>query len=277
MKKRLFVVLAIAVLLLCLAVPAAAQETELYVYDVDDYLTAEEWEQLEIDAEAVSERYAFGVYIAVFDDMGAYGIYDIEEFSEEVYKEWELGYDTAGNGILLVLSMADRDYDLVAYGDFGNYAFTDYGKDVLADTFLDDFRYDHWYEGFRDYIGGCASLLEAAGNGEPVDVSYGSYEPTRSVPLAEKVGSSLVPALIVGVIAALIYCSILKSRMKTAVAATEASRYVAEYGVNMLVQDDIFTHSTVVRQHIDRDSGSRSHGGGTSVNSGGFSHHSGKF
>jgi hypothetical protein len=42
-------------------------------------------------------------------------------------------------------------------------------------------------------------------------------------------------------------------------------------------QQDMFTHTTVTRQHIERDSGSRSGGGGTSVNSGGFSHSIGKF
>ena len=80
-----------------------------------------------------------------------------------------------------------------------------------------------------------------------------------------------------GLIIAFIYCAGLKKKMKSAKIAREASAYIAPQGAWMQDQQDMFTHATVTRQHIERDSGSRSGGGGTSVNSGGFSHSSGKF
>ena len=281
MKKFLTVLLA-AFLLLCVCSPALAAEAEGYVFDVDGYLDAETVEQLNVEAAGVSARYGCGVYAAIFRSMAEYGYYDIEDFGEAVYRESGLGDPESGAVILLVMSMEERDYDLTAYGDHAHTAFTDYGKGVLADYFLDDFRRDDWAAGFADYITGCEELLSSAEAGEPVDVAYydGGYDyysPVRES-LVSRVKSNLPAGVIVGLIAALIYCCILKSKMKSARAATEADSYVERNGVQMYSQMDRFSHTTVVRHHIDRSSGSRSGGGGgTHVNSGGFSHHSGKF
>ena len=50
------------------------------------------------------------------------------------------------------LSMAERDFQMLAHGDTANAAFTDYGKYIMQDEFLDNFREDDWYGGFADYI-----------------------------------------------------------------------------------------------------------------------------
>ena len=285
LKKHLIVLAAAFLLLLSLSVPAAALETEHFVYDVDDYLDPDAVLALNDAAAELSARYGCGIYAAVFDNMSDYGYYDIESFSEAVYIESELGYTEDGDGILLVLSMHDRDYDLTAYGSFGNYAFTDYGKGVIADAFLDEFRNNDWAGGFSDYIEICGKLLNDAVNGEPLDVSYGDdygydygYEPARTPKsLSSRLRSSLPAGIFVGIVVGLVYCGVLKRKMKSVKAATEADKYVCEHGVAMRTAVDQFSHTTVVRQHIERDSGSRSGGGGTHVNSGGFSHHSGKF
>ena len=295
MKKRFFALLLLAALVFALSVPALAQETENFVFDRDGYLTEEQVLSLNEAAAAVSAENGCGVYVAVFDDMADYGYSDIETFAEAVYNDFSLGYTEDGDGILLVMSMAGRDYDLAAYGDFGNMTFTDYGKETLVDKFLGYFRQNDWAGGFAAYIDGCAELLSYAGSGVPLDVfnaedygydygyDYGGgyeddlYTPTRAS-ISERLADNLPIGLVLGLIVALIRGGILKKKMKSAVAATEANEYVCEQGVEMYSAIDKFTHTTVVRQHIDRDSGSRSGGGGgTSVNSSGFSHSSGKF
>ena len=285
MKKKLFVLLFAALLLICLALPAFAEEFEVhvYVFDQDGILDAEDVAELEKEAAQFSNAYDCGIYVAVFNDMAEHGFYDIEEFSEEIYRQWNLGYGDQRDGILLVMSMAERDYDLAAHGDFGNYAFTDYGKEALADQFLDDFRRNDWASGFHDYIGSAAALIKQARDGEPFDyVGYGedSVYTYQERSTSEKLASGGLGGTVLGLLTALISGSSMKRKMKTAVAATDASDYVADHGVFLTAQEDRFTHATVIRQHIardtDRDSG-HSHSGGTSVNSSGFSHHSGKF
>ena len=83
----------------------------------------------------ISNRYGCGVYVVSLQDYRDYGSYSsIRNFSEEFYNHYRLGLGQNRNGILLVLSMAERDYCLIAYGSDAHYAFTDYGKDLPRDT-----------------------------------------------------------------------------------------------------------------------------------------------
>ena len=274
--------LLIALLMLCLpALPATALETEQFVFDRAGILTRDEAAALDAAAAAVSAEYGCGIYIVTVSDMADEGFSNIERFAEWTYEGLELGYDAEGTGLMLILSMAERDYDLDAFGDNAHRAFTDYGKAALADTFLDDFRRNDWFGGFSDYIENAGALLERAGRGDPLDVpGYNGPAFFRERTTGEKLRLALLPALVLGLLSALIYCSVLKSKMKSAKQATEASAYVAKHGVSIHIHDDRFSHATEVRHRIERDSGGGGGGGGgggTHISSGGHSHSSGKF
>lgn len=81
-----------------------------------------------------------------------------------------------------------------------------------------------------------------------------------------------------GAILAFIACGIQKGKLKSVRKASGAARYTASGGAEITLREDRFTHTTEVRTPIktESDSGS-SFSGGTTVNSGGFSHSSGKF
>ena len=249
-------------------------ETTAFVFDLADLLSDSEELRLNEAAGEVSRRYGCGVYIAVFDDMAEYGYHNIESFAEAVFAEWDLGLGEDRTCISLVMSMSERDYDLCAHGDLAHTAFTDYGKEVLADEFKDNFRRDDWAGGFSDYIDQCGYMLGRAEQGDPIDVPSGGTRVQSD--LKDRFLHNLGPGIIVGIIIAFVYCGILKSKMKSAKIAREASAYIAPDGIRMQKEDDMFTHTTVTRQHIERDNDRGGHGG-TSVNSGGFSHSSGKF
>ena len=156
MKKFLSSVLAVLLLIICLSVPAFADAQLNHVTDDAGILYDSDIAALEERAAAVSEPYDCGVYIVTVGDFTDYSdAYYVDDFGEELFSSYDLGLGDDNCGILLILSMAERDYGLVAHGDFANTAFTDYGKDALAEYFLDDFRNDDWYQGFADYIDGC--------------------------------------------------------------------------------------------------------------------------
>ena len=185
------------------------------------------------------------------------------------------------------LSMAERDFQMLAHGDTANAAFTDYGKYIMQDEFLDNFREDDWYGGFADYIAACGRYLEANANGAPIDVEPSDETEEEYEPLS--FGDKLLFAALMafrfglplGLIVAFIVCAVYKRQLKSVRRATEAARYTVSGGAEITAREDRFTHTTEVRTPIktesdDHDSGP-SFSGGTTVNSGGFSHSGGKF
>ena len=257
-RKWIMPVFLLAVLLsLTLSVHAAGYS---YVFDEADILTGEEERMLEETAADISARYGCGVYIVTVWDFRDYGS-SVRSGAEYYFLSHDFGIGSGENGVMLLLSMAERDYALIAHGDMGNRAFTDYGKDALSEEFLDDFRSDSWFSGFADYLSGSDEYLYAFSTGEPVDVRQESGG----------LGMTLVMVLVIPAVIALAACGIMASSMKTARSKTDADDY--RKGVHLTNQQDRFITRTVVRQKIESDS----HSGGTHVNSGGFSGKSGKF
>lgn len=246
------------------------EQTLAYVTDTAGLLTQSQRDELNSLAEQVSQRYSCGVYVVTVDDYKNYNPSSVAECAEGIYQYYQLGYGADRDGVLLLLSMADRDYDIAAYGDFGNYSFTDYGKERLADTFLDNFRSNDWYGGFRDFISNSADFLQAARNGEPVDTYGGSG--SAGMPT----GLKLVIVIALPCVIALIAVSSMKAKMKTAREKTTAEDYLIRGSLNLRIREDRFLNRT---QHVEviQESNHRSGGGGTSVGASGFSHHSGKF
>ena len=258
MKKR-FVLAMILCIALCLAFGGAALASSAgnslgYVNDAVGLLSLDEQQELETTAAQLAERYGCGVYVIIVDDYTDYTNGSIEDFSEAMYDYYGLGLGDDRNCLILSLSMSERDYDLDAHGSIANRAFTDYGKEQLAQEFADDFRYDNWFDGFRDYMSTAGQYLEAAENGTPVDILF----------------IVVIPCLI-----SLAVCGIFAAQMKTARRQTGARGYISHGGVDMRVTQDQFLYHTETRQPIPQNDNNS--GGGTTVNSAGHSHSSGKF
>ncbi len=247
------------------------------IHDDCGLLSNHEITELEERAAGTAQTYNCGVYIYVVKDMDSYTFdyeiyedaYAIEAFAQYIFFNELKGLGDTGNGILLVMSMKERDYDIMAHGDFGNYAFTDYGKSKLADSFLDYFADGDWYKGFSAYLNRVERFLKSAQEGNPVDYDSPRLK-EHNLPL------SIAAGLIFGMIVALISCLTMKSGMKSVHLARIASNFIADNGVKIPIQMDMFTHNTVVRTPLQTSS-STGGGGGTHINSSGSSHHSGKF
>ncbi len=275
MKKRLLTLLLPLALLCVLLCPGAlAENTGLgHVRDLTGSLTQEQLDALEYEAERISREQQCGVYIVLIDDYEDYNDADIESCAEGIYRFYELGYGEQRDGLMLIMSMKQREYDLCAFGSFGHTAFTDYGKDYLSRSFLDNFRRDDWYGGFCDYLDTAEDMLISARQGNPLDLVVPEREERRVGPLGK-----LLAALLPSSAAGLLVCSGDKRKMKNAVRRQTAEDYVVPGGVRLRVRQDLFLHRSRSVEIIESDTkSSGGGGGGTTVNSSGFSHHSGKF
>ncbi len=278
MKKRNLLSLLIALLLIAvLALPALADgdddiPEDFYVIDLYGLLTDTEKAVLTSAAHEITQTCGCSVHIGVIGDMRDYGFTDIETCAENFFDSFGLGVGDDHTGILLLLSMAERDYDIDAHGEFAHYAFTDYGKTTISDEFLDNFRENDWYGGFFDYLARCETMLRLARNGEPVDITTSEQIRGRMTP------GGIAVSGIVSLLAAWIICTILKGRNKSVRAAVNADAYVPAGSVNFRIRDDRFVNRTVSRVKIERSERSGGGGrGGTTISSGGHSHSSGKF
>ena len=258
MKKTLTVLLALVFLL---ALPVAAQSELGYVTDTVGILTPEQWQELELQAMDLADRYGFGVYVIVLDDFQNYvDTGSIREAARVIYSDYRLGLGEEQDGLLLLLSMEGRDYDLRAMG-WGSTAFTDYGKEALAEEFLDDFADDRWYDGFSDYLTVSGEMLEAAAAGEPVDVGSGGRM------------YGILACILLGFGAAFIVRGSLKGQLKSVALGTGAGDFQAGGGLELTQEYDRFTHTTQDRVYSPQ----KQEAGGTTTDSEGGSDHSGKF
>ena len=158
MKIKRFLGILLAVLLAAgLAVTASATEAQLnYVTDEAGLFTEAQCEALEQRAAAISEQYEFGVYIVTVEDFTDYTNYsNIEKFAVSLYDEYQLGWGEDDAGVMLMLSMAERDYDLDFNSKRANTIFTEAGRDWMENRFLVYFRGNDFYGGFEEYLNTC--------------------------------------------------------------------------------------------------------------------------
>lgn len=239
--------------------PVQGSVTMQYVFDVADLLPYEKWENLEARAEAISQKQDCGVYFALVDDYTEYGNGSVFEVTYQLYHGSELGMGSGRDGIIVLLSMAERDYAMFVYGEYAEYAFDEYGQEKLEEKFLGFFEYDDWYGGISHYLDACDEFLTKADEGDPVRPSY--WENILLV--------TGLSCLVSGAV-----CFWLLRSMKTVRAKDKADTYVSKGGLHLTQQLDQFSHTTVTRTKIQKESS----GGSThSESGGGGSGRSGKF
>ena len=237
-----------------------------YVFDLRGMLSDGEREELEDRAEDIALRRSCGIYTLFVEDFTAYG-YGDDPYTAlyQIYHAEGLGVGEDRNGVIIMLSMKERDYAMFVYGEWAEYAFDRYGEKQLEDRFLDKFSGGDWYAGVSSYLAACDEFLTLAEAGKPV----------RSSPLP-----AIGIAVTVSCLIAFLVCMILKGQMKSVRKGVDANVYTtAGGGLKLTDSYDHYTHTTETRRKIESDSGGggRSSGGTVSRSGGGGHGRSGKF
>ena len=235
-----------------------------YIFDLSDQLSFEEWAELEARASDISQRHNCGVYVAFVDDFTEYGGgNDVYKTTYQLYHANELGMGENRDGIIILLSMDERNYAMFVYGKNAEYAFNKYGQEQLENAFLGYNGDNDWYGGASHYLDTCDEYLTLAEDGTPV----------RSSPVP------LILAVVAGsCVIALVVCLILRAKMKSVHKGVDANVYATGGGLTLTDSYDHYSHTTESRTKIVDESKSGGGGGGTTSRSGGGgSGRSGKF
>lgn len=145
------------------------------VVDRAGLLTSNEAEALSNRLKEIGSAYRCDVIVATVESLGSK---TSEAYADDFFDYNGYGYGATpdangttinGDGILLLISMEDRDFAISTSG-YGITAFTDYGiQTYLEDRFLPYLSRNDFNRGFLAYADACEYLLKTAREGIPYD------------------------------------------------------------------------------------------------------------
>lgn len=267
MKKKLSVLFLAIVLCLCIARPVSAAESEGFVdqyyrvLDMADLLTDSEESALIKKLDEISLRQNMDVIIATTDDLGGYSVRD---YADWLYEQCMFGYGRNKDGLILLISMEDRDWCISTCG-YGITAFTDAGIEYIGEQITSDLSDGNYAAAFSSYAELCDDFITQARTGAPYDSGNLPSKPLSFI---------WIPiALFVGFIIAKIFVGNMKSELKTVRKQAAANSYVKSGSMNITESRDLFLYRTVTKtarpkntssgSSTHRSSSGTSHGGGS--------------
>ena len=261
MKRKLMIWIIIIGLLLPFTVTAAAA----HISDQGDLLTDSEEALLESKAIALSEEYGVDVLILTKSSLFGKNTWDV---ADDYY--YSSGY--SGNGILLLISMEYRDWEIATYGTVA-YRVSNAETEELFEQMASYLARNDFYGAFDIYLDVLDHTLFTAFWSETPDViSPGIKEPsfnTTSDEYTENHAMQLAVSFGIGAVIAGIVLLVMRSNMNTARAQRGASNYLKAGSYLLRVQRDRYLYSNTTRVRINQNSGSG--GGGTRGGGGGGS------
>lgn len=225
-----------------------------YVTDDAQLLTSEQEVELNSLAQAISQQYGCGLYLMTVEDWRDYsGKEDAFNATWDIYHRRRLGFGSERNGLIVMLSMAERDCTLFVYGDHAENAFNLYGQEQLELQYLDNFKQDDYYGGYLDYLNTAREYLALESVGDPV-----RDNPTGLILLF----------MAIAWLIALAITMVLYNKMKNVKTMKHAANYISAAGLHLYNEEDTYITTTYEVREIESksetsSSGSRSGGGGS--------------
>lgn len=284
MKKQLKTVFLAAFLGMTLSAAAIASETNLSVsltgeipaerllprlVDQAELLTAEEETELLVKLDEISERQLLDVAVVTVNSLEGK---TATEYADDTYDYNRYGYGEARDGILLLISMEERDWAMTTCGA-GITAFTDAGQEYMQEQFMPSLSSGNYNDAFLKYAKLCDDFITQAKTGEPYDAG--------NLPKGTVSPFWIFGDLVIGCLIALGMAKRKKKRLKTVRRKAEAQDYAVAGTLRMSGSWDRMINRRVTTRAVARDSDddSRSGGSTTHVSSSGTTHggSSGKF
>lgn len=264
MKEKISLILFVVFLCVITAVPVCANDgfaDQYYrVIDMADLLTDSEEDALITILDEISIRQHMDITVATTDDLEGYYVRD---YADLLYEQCLFGYGENNDGLMLLISMEDRDWYISTCG-FGIYTFTDAGIEYIGNQIRTELSAGNYFSAFEKYAALCDEFITQARNGQPYDVG--------NIPRG-KLSYVWIPiSLVIGFIIANIVVGSMKGKLKTVHSQVTANSYVKKNSMNITNSRDLFLYHTVTRtakpqnnssgSSTHRSSSGTTHGGG---------------
>ena len=238
MKKIRGLMLALLLLLGCFSTVAYAENSDRVV-DNADLLTDAEEASLEEQYTQIAEKYQYDIAVVTTNTLNGKSAQD---YADDYYYDNGYGYGESRDGLMLLVSMEDRDWHITTRGK-GEENFSSRDIDDISGAFLSDLSAGNYYEAFRIF-------------GEESGAVITAVEEPMSFGLRALIAAGAV----------------LMSQLKSVRVKREAQDYVREGSFHLTRSNDLFLYRTVDRRKIERDNddhGSHSTSDGGSAGGGG--------
>ncbi len=245
MKKQFIAFLMIVFLCVLSTLPAYASGYEGDIYDEANLLTDSQERSLENKLEQVAGKWNVNIvvlYALDTDDKNPTPY--AEDFYDERYSE---------DGIIFMISMAQRDWVLSGSG-FCITAFTDAGRDYMADVIVPCLSDGNYYEAVDTFANLCDDFLETARDGKPYDYNH----MPKSAFVWER---AILISLIVGAVVAFICIVVMLVKLRSVRLKGSAADYVRQGSFTVSRQGQLFLHRYVDRRLRQQNT----HGGGSTT------------
>ena len=259
-KKNVLTVLLALLLCMVVVIPTFAASDLPRLVDNADLLTDSEESTLLSKLNEISERQQADVVVVTADTLDGKTPMD---YADDFYDYNGYGFGADKDGVLLLVSMEDRDWWMSTTG-YGITAITDAGIEYISEKFLSDLSDGDYADAFTTYAELCDDFFTQARSGQPYDTGHMPKQPFN-------IARNLLIALIVGFVIALIATGVMKGKLKTVRFQSAASNYVKANSMNVTESRDMFLYTHVDRRAKPKDTDSSS-GSGTHTSSSGSTH-----
>ncbi len=228
---------------------------------VDDahLLSEYEYQSLLAKIDEISERQQFDIAIVT---TGSLGGYTSTEYADDFYDYNGYGMGEGDSGILLLISMEERDCAISTYG-FGITTFTDAGQKYIVNQFMEDLSSGNYADAFNKFADISESFIVQAKAEKPYD--------TSNMPKSPLPPYLPVITIIIGIVIAFIITGIMRMQLKSVSMQTAAGNYIKNNSLKIIESKDMFLYANLSKTKIQKAQSSSS-GSSTHRSSSGRSH-----
>ena len=247
MKKSVFLI-AFA-LLLCLSLPVGVfAEGVPNLNDDANLLTDAQEARLQQRMDEIANTYKVEIVIVTVMNIGNASP---SRFASSYYDDNQFGYGAGRDGVLLLVSMRDRDYYILSNG-LGAAAISNADIQDIGDAIVSPLGNADYADAFDIFLDKCEYQLNGELNGFPFAF-----------------GKNILIALAIGFAAGLLATGIMKSKLKSVRKQFAATEYTKSGSMQIHHANDFFLYRTINRVRKQTSASGGSHSSGRSRHGGG--------
>ena len=265
MRKKQFISLFMLLLFIAMMIPVSAERAPRLT-DAAGLLSESEQAGLISTLDQISEKHQVDVVVVTIDSLGEM---TPAECAEYFYDNFDYGFGSDKSGVLLLISMEERDWYITSVG-FGITSVNEAGRKYISDNMLGYLSDGYYAKAFEEFALSCDYLISLAETGEPFDYDDFPKEPFGVL-------KHLIISAVIGLVAAFIVTGSMKGKLKSVRHQTTANNYVKNDSMKVTQSRDLFLYRQVSRTERPRDEDSGSSDTHTSASGQTHSGGGGKF